>query len=440
MKRWLVPGLMALMFVAAVATAAATYGRLVSYGHLPGRWLYPYFRVADAAAILKVLPVALVLAAIPLALPRLLRRRWGWVVALALVCATGSHLVMRHVCRYPLANMVQSDGSNSFWTPARTHGAAELLGNFEEIVGTLPMHARSNMPGKILAYHALGLFTDSPLAVGVAILVLSNLGGLLLFAVVKRLFHDTETAYGALLLYLFLPARLCLVPTLNTLTPVLILAPLLLFLCHVETGKTFYLFVTGAALYGLLLFEPIPFLAGLVFVGVIASEWRRLDLSRIIVWTILGFVTVHGLMWCWVRYDVFHSFYRCLQDTIAFNEQARRPYRVWVVFNFKEFFLGFGGAGMVLLAAAAVDAVRRQRWDRHAWFFVSALAALLVADLLGVPRGETMRLWIFLMVLLVVPPAYYARETGGLALVGAACLAGVIQTTVALGEVAFVIP
>jgi hypothetical protein len=199
MKRWFVPGLMALMMGVAAAVAAATFGRLVIYGHLAGRWLYPYFRVTDGAAIAKALPVALALAAVPLVLPRLLRRRWGWIVALALVCATCSHLVMRTVCRYPLASMVQSDGSNSFWTPSRTHGAAELLGNFEQIVGTLPMHARSNMPGKILACHALGLFTDSPLAVGVAILVLSNLGGLLLFAVVKRLFHDTMTAYGAAL-------------------------------------------------------------------------------------------------------------------------------------------------------------------------------------------------------------------------------------------------
>jgi hypothetical protein len=68
------------------------------------------------------------------------------------------------------------------------------------------------------------------------------------------------------------------------------------------------------------------------------------------------------------------------------------------------------------------------------------MATLLVADLLGVPRGETMRLWIFLMVLLLVPPAHYARRRAGLVLVGAACLANVVQATVALGEVAFVIP
>lgn len=394
---------------------------------------------------MKALPVALAMAAIPLGLPWLLRRRWVWIVALALVCATGSHLAMRNVCRYPIASVVQSDSSNSFWTASRTHSAAELMGNFEELSSSLPMHARSNMPGKILVYHALGLFTDSPQAMGVAILVLSNLGGLLLFGVVKLLFHDTKIAYGTLLLYLFLPSRLYFVPTLNTLTPLFILLPLFLFLCHIETGNGIYLLLTGAALYGLLLFEPIPFLAGLVFIGVLASEMRRgrfkeSRLARIIVLTIAGFLVVHGIMLSWFRYDAFYSFYRCSQDAMAFNGQARRLYSVWIFFNLKEFFLGFGGAGIVLLLATAVDCICRPKENRHTWFLASAAATLVAADLLGVSRGETMRLWIFLMVLLLVPPAHYSRKRSGLALVGVVCLANVIQATVTMGEVAFVIP
>ena len=85
------------------------------------------------------------------------------------------------------------------------------------------------MPGKLLLLYALELVSNDPAVLSWLLLAVSNLGGLLLYLLVRDLFGDRQIALYALVLYLFVPAKLFFLPLMNTVTPVVAFTCLLLF-------------------------------------------------------------------------------------------------------------------------------------------------------------------------------------------------------------------
>jgi len=84
-------------------------------------------------------------------------------------------------------------------------------------------------------------------------------------AFVSQLFDDRRVAMYSAALYLFVPAKLYFFPLLNTVTPVIALACAALLLKWLRGGSAVYAAALGAALYGLVFFEPLPLVMGLLF-------------------------------------------------------------------------------------------------------------------------------------------------------------------------------
>src|SRR5205085_11254911 len=88
-----------------------------------------------------------------------------------------------------------------------------------------------------------------------------------------------RVALSSLVLYLFVPAKLYFFPLLNTVTPVVALLCAWLCVAWLRTRRTVYPALLGAALYALVLFEPLALGIGLLLALLAAGALRRRDIT-----------------------------------------------------------------------------------------------------------------------------------------------------------------
>jgi hypothetical protein len=378
---------------------------------------------------------------------------------------------------YSLGAIVASDQANCFYGVTLERDAGQLLRGFHAIAADLPLHAKANMPGKILLYYFLELATHSPQALGYLVMLLSDLGGVLVYLVVKKLFANRTSAAYAMILYLLIPAKTFFFPLLNTVTPVFLLLSLLLLLLYLESGRRVYLVLEGVSLYALVVFEPLPLVFGIVFLALLARSYWQGRLGKAGLALVSGvvagsFLLCHLLMVYVFGFDVVRSFLFAWNDARAFNAEMGRPYWVWVVHNLKDFLLNAGLFQSALFVALAAYLVGKLLWicrpltltlspaagervrvsgDRarrlkafliepETLLTLSFLFVLLLTDLAGVNRGETVRLWIFLAVFVQIIAAHRCAANAGRWVFTALVTVTVFQTALTISRVGFVIP
>ncbi|KAA0284568.1 MAG: hypothetical protein EDM79_02020, partial [Chloroflexi bacterium] len=134
------------------------YSGNFTFGSYIGIWVYRYFE--ETYSLPRWIPaLSLALLAISVFIGgRYIHIREKMTLALGLVNTVIIQIVMRFAYRFSLTELVVSDRSNSFFTPARQYSALEILADYNVLASTFPHHARTNMPGKVLFFDFLGLF------------------------------------------------------------------------------------------------------------------------------------------------------------------------------------------------------------------------------------------------------------------------------------------
>jgi hypothetical protein len=376
--------------------------------------------------------------------------RGEWAVAIAwIVIATGCQALLRSLAPFAFEQIVISDGANSFYTVTQQYSAESVLTRFAELRGNWPMHAHSNLPGKLLLLYALELVSNDPTALSWLLLAVSNLGGLLLYLVVRDLFVDRQIALYALVLYLFVPAKLFFLPLMNTVTPVAAFACLLLFERWLQRARLGYGIAAAVSLYMLVFFEPMPLVIGGLVALILAGALMRGDIALKTLMTqglfiIAAFFGTMALVWLVFDFNLADAFRRVAADAAAFNIELDRPYALWVRRNLIDFGFGVGICQAVLFWFAAADGLRRRAdsWlNRPIVLFSAALIVMLLAlDLAGINRGEVIRLWIFLACLFQVPTAYVCVRLRNRAAFAFVLMLTIVQSALATGAIGFVIP
>ena len=190
-------------------------------GSATGGWVYPYIAAYDARLVrmfARIAVGALLLLAIPV------NSRTAWKLAIVwMLAATVAHWHLRTRAPIDVERMFLSPGANSFYTLAQQRRPGEILADFEQVRLEAPMHAQSNLPGKTLLVHALEMVSTRTDVLPWLLVILSNLGALLIFALARELFSDDRVALYAAVLYLFTPARVFFFPLMNAVTPVFVL-------------------------------------------------------------------------------------------------------------------------------------------------------------------------------------------------------------------------
>jgi hypothetical protein len=396
----------------------------------------------------------------------------AWIVAGFIFPAS-----LHSLYSWSLGDLVVSEQANAFYGVALQHDAGRLLANFHDGAANLPLHAKANMPGKILLYSLLESATQSPRILGYLIILLSDLGGVLVYLVVRKLFKDRTSAIYAMILYLLIPAKTYFFPLLNTVTPAFLFLSLFLLLLHLESGRRVYLVLEGISLYVMVVFEPLPLVTGLVFVALLVGAYWQGNLSGAGVAALTGIVAIsfllcHLLMVFVFGFDLVRAFLFAWSDAREFNAAMGRPYSIWVVHNLKDFFFNAGVIQSAVFLALSVALLGKLIWilrdqtDRRArvkafltepetLVTLSFLLVLVVTDLAGVNRGETIRLWIFLAVFVQIIAAHrcaalspharpwgkrrWSEGAGRWAFTLLVALT-VLQTAVTISMVGFVIP
>ena len=444
----------ALSFIAANRIANQ---RLVIGSH-EGGWVTGYYASFDGRFVEFFLVASVLVAMGVVASWPFLRRmanddRRGWALILGwCLLAVAIDGLLRRVTPYSLGEMFASDISNSFYSIALKFDAASILGDFERLRLTWALHAQSNLPGKLLLVRALVHISTRADVLAWLIVLLSNLGGVLIYLFVRDLFADRFIAGLSAILYLFTPAKFYFFPLLNTVTPVAVLACACLLMRWLQTGRTIYAVFLGAATYGLVLFDPTALMAGLLFAVLLVHtiftgrlSWRSAALQMAA--GLAALIATHFLMTVWLGFDLVSAFRSAAADAAAFNADAGRPYGIWIRQNIFDFLFGAGVCQIALFAAALADGMARMRTHERSPATVAIvllcpalLAMVVIADLIGVNRGEVIRLWIFLACLWQIPAAYVCRRLESYGAFVLVLVATLLQDTLGTAMLSFVVP
>jgi len=248
-------------------------------GSVEGRWVYSYLRsLPDHTLAIAALACAVVSALLYVGSATATRREWR----LVLVWMAVALVVQAMLCSqapFSFERIFTSDGANSFYWVTQHYDATTVLSDFDR-ARARPLHAQSNMPGKLMFLYALRGLSTQPAVLAWLVVLVSNLGGALMYVFVRDLLGDRRIALYSLILYLFLPAKLFFFPLLNAVTPVAVLACACLLLRWLATARSIYAALLGVGLYALVLYDPLALVMGLLFVALIARALWEGTLSR----------------------------------------------------------------------------------------------------------------------------------------------------------------
>ena len=419
-------------------------------GSVEGGWIYKYVRPWTLRPVLFALLTSAVAAAL-LRMEANGRRLWAVLLAWLLL-ASCAQVALQSLAPAPLQELYVSTEANSFYSLTQQQSAGDLLSRFNRVRLNAPHHARSNMPGKTILTYGLELLSANPAILPWLVVILSNAGALLMFVFVRDIFADTRTALYSAVLYLFVPSRLFFFPLMNTVTPVVVLASACLLMKWLHGGRTIMAVLFGLSLYGLVFFEPLPLVMGLLFAALCAFALHRgwLSVERFVLQCCLvvaTFIATTELVALTSGFSLLLAFRQIRSHAVAFNAIEARPYPAWILANLGEFLFATGPAQVVLFVAASFadrlgPGSRRRDWlDRPiAVVVVGLLAVLIATDLAGINRGEVTRLWIFLACFFQIPAAYFCARVPRHGPITAVVTLTAIHAAMALAMVRFVVP
>lgn len=436
--------------IAAIIACGGVAAKAVVLGSAEGGWTYDYIRDIPSQTAVVILIVGMAIGAAVRWLTPSQEARGEWMVVIAwLVLATLCQALLVRVAPFTLEEIFRSDVANSFYAVTQRYRADSVLEWFAELRGHWPLHAHSNMPGKLMLLYALELVSNDPVVLPWLLLAISNLGAVLLYLLVRDLFADRHLALYALVLYLFVPAKLFFFPLMNTVTPVAALACMLMFERWVQRPNLWYGSVAAVSLYVLVFFEPIPLVIGALIALLLARVLFRGDiplktLSSQGLLVIVMFFGVIALVREVFDFDLVGAFRQVATAAAEFNVIDNRPYLVWVRRNLVEFAFGVGVCQAVLFWFAAADGWRSRAGSflnqPIALLSVGLIAMLLALDLAGINRGEVIRLWIFLACLFQVPAAYVCVRLRSRAAFAVVLVLTIVQSALAKATIGFVVP
>lgn len=389
------PDLWLAVGVTAIAAGTIAYGWTArANGVRLGAGLAPLLAAWEPVVRVSALPAVALLTVGVVGAPRLRSERvHPWLFALV---AFGLGLALRlalGIARqgadglYAVYELGNNEAANEYLPalPAFEFGTRFFLDTFAEVGASLPVHAIGHPPGLLLTLHWLGI--DS--APGMAALTI-GVGGLSipLAYLLARSLMDERRARIATLLYVFAPSAVLYGATsADALYATLALTaaiPVALAARKPVPGAT----AAGATAFALASFFSYANLAIGAWAGLLA--WQRAGFKRAAVIAaacgpaLLAFYAILHLATGYDPIGALEASETVYREGIA----SRRPYEFWVVGAPSAFLvaLGLPTAWYMLRSAGAGDRAGR-----------ALLAVIATAAVLGFTKGETERIYLFLV-------------------------------------------
>ena len=124
------------------------------------------------------------------------------------------------------------------------------------------------------------------------------------------------------------------------------------------------------------------------------------------------------------NYNAIDNFILLLKDAADFNVHANRTYIIWIFQNLKNFFINAGVVQSVVFLSFLMvifgklfsiikeksknipKKINKHILDPGVFIALAFSLNLIIVDLIGITRGEIIRLWIFLTVFVQITVAY----------------------------------
>ena len=227
-----------------------------------------------------------------------------------------------------------------------------------------------------------------------------------------------------------------------------------LLLVYLDTKNRLILVVLGISLYILAFFEPSPFVTGILFIGILIHSVQQKKVSgkelfSIVMISTISFFATYLFFVMFFSFNLLQAFQYILKDAVGFNTEAERSYSIWIPENIKEFFYGAGLPVIMIFIYLVIKIFSEWKlavinvfnMSMKNMYILSLLLTFCIVLLLGINRGETTRLWIYLAVFFQIPTAFFMAKTVKSNLMFF-ILAGtlIVQSIIELQMVGFIIP
>ena len=174
------------------------YSKSFIFGSKTGNYFYPYFQQIQSIPVyIPILIIGLLIGIIFIG-NKTLEKQEIITVSLTFIFIVAIQFLIHSVYPFIYGSVVLSDGANSFYSVSIQYPFGRILKDFDSLVSTFPLHAQTNLPGKIIFFQILGLFTRSPQRMGYLIVLFSSIGALIFYGICKFLFKNRKISYFAL--------------------------------------------------------------------------------------------------------------------------------------------------------------------------------------------------------------------------------------------------
>jgi len=317
------------------------------------------------------------------------------------------------------------------------------LSNFNHIVSALEQHAKSHPPGGIVLFWFLNLiFQFFPKENFISNLVLHGsdfamlwnglLAGQKLTAVFSsillpflltlpiipiyylgKLLFKAKTAFRSIAIYAVVPSVVFFVPLLDAFYSVFPLVSLILVIQGITKRNLGFLFLSGMVM-GLGLFFTFSitpyFLIYLITLIILLYQKQNLiNLSgRVFKYytaLLLGLSSFLILCLFFLRIN--------LMETVFSIKLVYRSYFPWVFYNLYDFFIFTGIPVFILFVYLVKDFINKflnYKAIKQNFLFLAFIITLITVDVLGVVRGETGRIYLFFVPILVLLVAHFLTD------------------------------
>lgn len=447
-----------LIIVSAIFSSTIMTKSLV-FGSEEGRWVYPYVKSFTLQPFFLSIFLTPLIFFIYQFLKKYIKTHERTAVLLLCIIGFAVQATIFSSLRDSkfIEDYLTNIGSSPYFYVSQQYTPKTLLSEYHTISHGPLSHIRNNMPGKILFYHVLELFTQDPLVLAFLIMLISNVSGSLIYVITKHLFGLKDIALSALLLYLLLPAKLYFSPLLNIISPFFVLFSFYMLLQFLSSRRIIYAVLWSISVYAMAFFEPMTLSTSLIQLAFIIQAlckgtFRPSEVIRLFCVGILVLITIHLFMLTVFHFDIISQYLFIYQDAQHFNLVSNRRYPIWVQQNLIDFFINAGLLSSIfyvifliwLLRKIWRQFVRKLRTQVTSTSLHSAhllilsfTATVFIVDLIGVSRGEIIRLWIFLAVYLQIIAAYIIHRIGNETTFLIVIASTIFQSIVALSMIRF---
>ncbi|MCK4849983.1 MAG: hypothetical protein KAT11_01465, partial [Phycisphaerae bacterium] len=272
----------------------------------------------------------------------------------------------------------------------------------------LPMRVQPRLSRDALLIRQYDLNHAAALISGLVVGILATLSIPATYLLLKVFGAGRDSAFCGAVAMTLCPAVVVLFPEFDQVYPVLTCGLIGLWVMALDQNKLRYSVAFGCVLSVMCLFAYNLLVLGIFLLGF--AILRCLRRPRMSVTSVLKhsgmamgvFLILYLALWTFTGFDPVATFSSALSNQAELLKQVARPYPATIFFDLTDFAMGASWIGFLLAGYYLFGRIREKQYNKLPLVLL-ALGQLLAVAVCGLLPGETIRVWLFMFPLLMLP-------------------------------------